>query len=101
VWCGVTGDELTEPFISLQRLTGDIYAKVLQRELPALLESVPLRTRRQMFYSVMHHPRFSRIVTHYLNQHFRNRWIGRRYARNWPPRSPDLNPLDSRLCGVT
>jgi len=25
---------------------------------------------------------------------FPNRWIGRGGARNWPPRSPDLNPLD-------
>ena len=36
VWCGVIGDQLIGPYIFPQRLTGDIYANVLQEELPAL-----------------------------------------------------------------
>jgi hypothetical protein len=34
-----------------------------------------------------------------LNEHFEERWIGRVPFR-WPPRSPDLTPLDF-FCGVT
>jgi len=30
----------------------------------------------------------------YLNHKFPNRWIGCGGAQNWPPWSPDLNPLD-------
>jgi len=30
----------------------------------------------------------------YLNPKFPNRWIGRGGNQNWPPRSPDMNPLD-------
>jgi hypothetical protein len=47
--CGVIGDQLNGPYIFSQRLTGDIYANVLQHELSALLENIPLKTR-QMYY---------------------------------------------------
>jgi hypothetical protein len=30
----------------------------------------------------------------HLNDTFFNRWIGRGSTINWPPRSPDLTPLD-------
>ena len=50
VWCGVIGNQLSGPYIFPQHLTGDIYADFLLDELPALLENVPLQTRRQMYY---------------------------------------------------
>jgi len=63
VWCGVIGDQLNGQYIFPQRLTGDIYANLLQDELPAPLENVPLQTRLQMYY---HHdgapPHFSQVV---------------------------------------
>jgi hypothetical protein len=48
--CGVIGDQLIGLYIFPQRLTGDIYANVLQHELLALLENAPLQTQRQMRY---------------------------------------------------
>jgi len=39
-------------------------------------------------------PHFSQVIRQYLNHKFPNRWIGHGGAQNWPPRSPDLNPLD-------
>lgn len=93
VWCGVIGDQLTGLYIFLQHLRGD-YAKFLQHKLPALLQHVPLQTRRQMYYQ--HNgapPHFSQVVRQYLNQQFPNQWIGHSSAQNWPPRSLDLNPL--------
>jgi len=90
VWCGVIG-----PYIFPQRLTGDIYANFLQDELPALSENVPLPTQRQMYYQHDAAPSyFSQVVTQYLNHKFANRWIGCDGTQNWPPRPPDLNPLD-------
>jgi len=32
-------------------------------------------------------------------QHFKNRWIGRDGPTPWPPRSPDITPLDFFLWG--
>jgi hypothetical protein len=83
VGCGVIGDQLFGPYIFLQRLTGDIYANVLQDELPALLENVPLQTRLQMYYQRdLAPPHFSQVVRQYRNHKFPNRWIGRGGAQN-------------------
>ena len=39
------------------------------------------------------------IVREFLNETFRNRWIGRNGPTPWPPRSPDITPLDFFLWG--
>ena len=44
-------------------------------------------------------PHFSQVVRQYLNHNFPNRRIGRGGAQNWPPWSPDLNPLDYHVWG--
>jgi hypothetical protein len=41
----------------------------------------------------------SRGVRNVLNNTYHDRWIGRGGLTAWPPRSPDLNPLDFRLWG--
>jgi len=100
VWCGVIDDQLTGSYIFSQHLTGNIHAKFLQDELPALLENVPVQTRRQMYYQHDGTPSpFSQVVRNYLNFKFPNRWIGRGGAQNWPPQSPDMNPLDYHVWG--
>jgi len=42
-------------------------------------------------------PHFSRISRDFLNQTYGDRWIGRGGLTLWPPRSPDLNPIDFYL----
>ena len=44
-------------------------------------------------------PHYARSVRNYLEEVFNNRWISRRGPIEWPPRSPDLNPLDFFLWG--
>jgi hypothetical protein len=39
-------------------------------------------------------PHFHRDVTTFLDETFPGRWIGRGGPTAWPPRSPDLTPLD-------
>ena len=39
-------------------------------------------------------PHFSCFVTDVLNERFPDAWIGRGGPIPWPPRSPDLSPLD-------
>jgi len=78
VWCGVIGDQLIGPYIFPHLLTGGIYVSFLQSELPALLEKVPLETRRQTYYQYEGAPpHFSQVARQYLNHKFPNRWIGR------------------------
>jgi len=40
-----------------------------------------------------------RSLSQYLSHKFPNRWNGRGGAQNWPPRSPDQNPLDYHVWG--
>ena len=39
-------------------------------------------------------PHYARTVREYLQQAVRQRWFGGRGSIEWPPRSPDLTPLD-------
>jgi hypothetical protein len=44
-------------------------------------------------------PRFSLLVHGALNEKFPNAWIGRGRPIPWPPRSPDITPMDIFLWG--
>ena len=44
-------------------------------------------------------PHYTRHVRDYLNESFPNRWLGLGGPVAWPPRSPDLTPLDYYLWG--
>lgn len=67
----------------------------LQNDLPGLLEDVPLDVRQRMWFLHDGAPPYFRLA---VRQHLHNvyglRWIGRGGPVLWPPRSPDLNPLD-------
>ena len=47
-WCAVLDDQLIGPFILEGRLTREAYLRFLQKELPRLLEDVPLTFGRLM-----------------------------------------------------
>lgn len=103
VWAGIVGDYLIGPFFLPLRINGETYQHFLENELPPLLDDVPLETRRRMWFMHDGAPaHFSEITRNYLNQIYGNRWIGRGVEEGnqpWPPRSPDLNPLDFYLWG--
>ncbi|EZA60094.1 hypothetical protein X777_13919 [Ooceraea biroi] len=40
---------------------------------------------------------YARQVRNWLDEHYAHRWIGRGGPVFWPPRSPDLTPLDFYL----
>jgi hypothetical protein len=42
-------------------------------------------------------PHFSNVVREFLDVNFPLRWIGKGGWKQWPPRSPDLTPLDFYL----
>ena len=45
-------------------------------------------------------PHWGSDVRRFLDAAFLNRWIGRDGPTPWPPRSPDITPLDFFLWGV-
>lgn len=100
VWGGVIGNCLLGPFIFNENLKSKMYRNFLEFDLPGLLENVPLQVRRRMWYMQDGAPpHYGRAVTDYLNKTFPNRWLGRNGFVRWPPRSPDLNPMDFFIWG--
>ncbi|KAJ4445784.1 hypothetical protein ANN_12469 [Periplaneta americana] len=68
--------------------------------IPHVLEDTPLINRQHIHF--LHDgasAHFSRTARRYLDRKFPDRWIGRGGPIAWPPRSPDLNPLDFYLWG--
>ena len=103
VWAGIVGDCLIGPFALPARLNGETYLNFLQNSIPELLEDVPLEIRRQMIF--MHGgapPHYTNVVRQHLNRNYPDRWIGRGNDApvRWPPRSPDITPMDFYLWGA-
>jgi len=100
VWCGVPGNKLIGPFVFDNNLTGNTYEAFLRNELPGLLEDIPLMIRSQMYFQHDGAPlHYTQHVRDYLNESFPNRWLGLGGPVAWPPRSPDLTPLEYYLWG--
>ncbi|XP_023312530.1 uncharacterized protein LOC111692677 [Anoplophora glabripennis] len=106
VWAGLVGNRILGPFFIEGALTGEKYFKFLRDDLipaPAVLypnDVDPDLPNNTIWYQQDGAtPHFAVIVRDYLNQIFANRWIGPRGTIEWPPRSPDLTPLDYFLWG--
>jgi hypothetical protein len=100
VWIGQLGNRIIGPHFFPRVLNGETYANFLENALPVLLEEIPLAQRRNILYQHDGAPaHYSRIVRDILNLQFPNRWIGRGGPTAWPPRSPDLNPIDFWVWG--
>uniref|UniRef100_A0A1B6L5Q6 DUF4817 domain-containing protein n=1 Tax=Graphocephala atropunctata TaxID=36148 RepID=A0A1B6L5Q6_9HEMI len=100
VWVGIIRDSLIGPVFLPPRPNGLNYFHFLQNDLWEVMEDVPLRVRDRMWF--MHDgapPHFSIVVRAYLNERFRNKWMGRGGPTVWPARSPDLNPIDFFVWG--
>ena len=104
VWAGIFGDRLIGPVRLPEQLTGPTVREFLERLtrdiLPDVLDDVPMQLRVGMWF--MHEgasPHFSRIARQYPNDHFPGKWNERNGPVAWPPRSPDLNPIDFYLWG--
>jgi hypothetical protein len=66
--------------------------------MPDFLADVPMIIRRELHFMHDGAPvRFSLVSRRYLNRKLPGRWIGRGGPIAWPPRSPDLNPMDFYL----
>lgn len=100
VWAGLLGDHLIGPYLLPPRLNGAAYLTFLEQVLPELLHEVPLHVQHRIWFQHDGAPaHFSRHVRHHLDVKYPGRWIGRGGPIPWPPRSPDLSPIDFFLWG--
>lgn len=95
LWTGILNGQIVGPFELPATLTGETYLHFLQNNLPVLLEDVPPEVCENMWFQNDGCPAHYAVrVRQYLNETYPERWIGRLGPILWPPRSPDLNPLD-------
>ena len=97
VWCGLMHNQIIGPFIFAEStIIANIYLDMLKHYVvPQLEEFQP----RVVFQQDGAPPHWGLIVRDFLNETFPNRWIGRNGPAPWPPRSPDITPLDFFLWG--
>jgi hypothetical protein len=80
-------------------ITGIVYLDTLQQFLIPQLDGDDQEGRIH-FQQDCTPPHYLKEVREYLNTRFPGRWIGRAAPIAWPPRSPDLTPLDFFLWGL-
>lgn len=104
VWCGIFGNTIIGPIFIPGNLTGEMYENMLEEIiLPQLIEIAENYPNHNVdtihFQQDGAPPHYVAPVRQFLDTHFPGRWIGRRGPIEWPPRSPDLSPLDYFLWG--
>lgn len=99
VWAGIWSGGLIGPFFFEGTGTGFRYLQMLQEQIyPALLEIPELQD--MIFMQDGAPPHWLRTVRDWLDEHFPERWLGRDGPILWPPRSPDLTPMDFSVWGI-
>lgn len=100
IWGGIFNGQILNLQIINHRLQAVNYFEFLQNHVMDILDDIPLDLRRQMYYQQDGAPPHNgRQVRELLNNTFGEQWIGNLGPVRWPPRSPDLNPLDFYLWG--
>lgn len=99
VWAGVIGNQLIGPYFLPDNLNGQNYLEFLQNDLPGLVEDVFDEDRPIVFQQDGCPAHWTIRVREHLHNAFPYSWIGRDGPIPWPPRSPDLTPLDFYVWG--
>jgi hypothetical protein len=87
-------------YIYDDNLTANRYIEVLENNLRNVFEGIPENEHCDLWFQQDGAPAHNaRIVRQYLSIRFPNRWIGTHGPINWPPRSPDITPMDFFLMG--
>jgi len=95
VWAGIVGEHIIGPFFIDGNLTAQKYEAMLCDDIvPTVRNIFDPDFDSVWFQQDGAPPHFALQVRNFLNNTFPERWIGRRGAIEWPPRSPDLSPLD-------
>lgn len=95
VWAGIKDDDIIGPVFINGTLNGERYLQILNDTVSDYVDNLPLADNLETWYQ--HDgapPHISIPVRNRLNEMFGRQWIGRFAATLWPPRSPDLTPLD-------
>jgi hypothetical protein len=100
VWARVVNDFLIGPYSLSWWLCAQIYHVFLEEKLSEMLEKILLSIRRNMWFQ---DNRAAAHIAHQVWQHhttnYNNYWTGQGQPMAWPPKSPDLIPMDFFIWG--
>lgn len=100
MWLGFMNGHLLDPVFIPDRFNSENFLHLLENDLPNLMDDIPLEVRQNSWFQMDGCPvHSSRSVRQWLMRNYENRWIGRYGPVRWPPRSPDLTPMDFYLWG--
>ncbi|GBM86938.1 hypothetical protein AVEN_129022-1 [Araneus ventricosus] len=100
VWCGISTDRLIGAVFYEGMLRGQRYLELLHDVITEFVENIPLHQLRNVWFQHDGAPQHKiSNVKHYLMETFQNQVIGYGGFVEWPPRLPDLTPLDFLLWG--
>lgn len=94
IWAGIVKDELVGPFRIPDglKMTAKTYCEFLDTNFYPWLEEIPLARRRRLVFMQDNAPAHrSKVTTEYL----RSIGIWGESLMEWPPNSPDLNPIEN------
>ena len=103
VWCGMNGTKVFGPFYFEDPETGDAETVTKERYTDMLIQMFPDNSdeidSRSVFQQDGAPAHTSRMSMDWLKNRFPDKLISNKSDFVWPPRSPDLNPLDFFLLG--
>lgn len=100
VWAAIIGRRIIGPIFFDGALTGQRYLGFLRNEIHYEINNLPEDLKNNMYFQQDGAgPHNAIIVRDFLNETYGDRWIGTNGPVRWPPRSPDLTPLDFYLWG--
>ena len=103
VWAAIGEPGIIGPIFIEGNVNGEAYLKLLQDDFYPEFSSFPNQSEL-MFMQDGAPPHWAQSVRDWLNTTMPQQWIGRGSSRDqnipWPPRSPDLTPMDFFLSGV-
>lgn len=100
VWCGLIGSEIVGPLFYNDSLTGARYQEFLEPLLEEFLDDLDLETRQDVHFQQDGAPPHNhRDVSTLLRRLFGDKWIATNGPIPFPPRSPDITPLDFYFWG--
>ena len=95
VWCAIHGRTVLGPIFCSNKMNGRDYLQLLKGTLGPYIDNMPLVQRGRFYFQQDGAPiHTAKPVTQWLDENLPFQWIGLKASIKWPPRSPDLTPLD-------
>lgn len=105
VWLGIVGNgQIVGPFFFEGNVDGENYLNMINNDVAPVLDDIDVRDANghyvRLWWFQDGAPAHRRIIVRdRLQELFGGRVVGLGHPREWPPRSPDLTPLDFFMWG--